>query len=73
MGNPTCKSCGHSLSGAVLRYGFGVGYDALPEGPLRFTPVVELVGWTVTSGIVTGSSDGTLTGLDIQDAGGDQS
>jgi hypothetical protein len=58
------------FAGPVLRYGVGIGYDVSPEGPVRFTPVLEVVGWTVTSGIETGSTDGTLSTAVIEDAGG---
>lgn len=58
------------FSGGVFRYGVGVGYDVTPTSPVRFTPVVELVGWTVTGGIATTSTDGTLTGVGFEDASG---
>lgn len=58
------------FSGSVVRYGVGLGYDVSPDSGLRFTPIVELVGWTINSGIATKSSDGTASGLAIEDAGG---
>jgi hypothetical protein len=58
------------FAGPVLRYGIGIGYDVTPESAVRFTPVLELVGWTVTNGIETGSTDGTLSTAAIEEAGG---
>ena len=58
------------FSGSVFRYGVGLGYDVSPDSGLRFTPVVELVGWTVNGGIASKSTDGTASGLAIEDAGG---
>lgn len=56
--------------GNVLRYGVGLGYDVSPEAQVRFTPVVELVGWRILSGIGAWSPDGTPTNLVVEDAGG---
>jgi hypothetical protein len=58
------------FAGGVVRYGLGLGYDVSPDGPVRFTPIVELVGWSITSGIATGTTDGTLTTATFEDAGG---
>lgn len=58
------------FAGGVFRYGLGVGYDVSPSGPVRFTPVVELVGWSIVSGIATGTTDGTLTTATFEDASG---
>ena len=55
---------------SVVRYGFGASYELTPESDFQFTPVVEPVGWTVTGGYGTGSIDGTVATLFIEDAGG---
>ncbi len=54
--------------GIVARYGVGFGYDASPESTVRITPVVEFVGWTVTSGHATGTTDGTAATVTFEDA-----
>ncbi len=54
--------------GGVIRYGVGFGYDASPESTVRITPVVEFVGWTVTSGHATGTTDGTAATVTFEDA-----
>jgi hypothetical protein len=38
------------FAGDVLRYGVGVHYDLFDIQQIRFTPVVEFVGWTVLGG-----------------------
>ncbi len=42
-----------SFAGDVLIYGLGTGYDVVSKASYRFTPVVEFVGWSVLSGLVT--------------------
>lgn len=56
--------------GNVLRYGVGLGYDATPQAQVRFTPVVELVGWRVLSGIGATSVDGSPAMATVADADG---
>lgn len=56
-GTPTSVTA-ENYYGNVLRYGVGLGYELSPEAQLRFTPVVELVGWNVMGGIVAFSPDG---------------
>ena len=58
------------FSAGVVRYGLGLGYDVSPDSPVRFTPVIEVVGWTVTGGIATATTDGTLSTVSFEDAGG---
>lgn len=41
---------GTDFAGEVLRYGVGVRYDLFQETPVRVSPIVELVGWSVLSG-----------------------
>jgi hypothetical protein len=56
--------------GNVLRYGAGIGYDATPDAQVRFTPVVELVGWRVLGGISIWTPDGTPANADVTEADG---
>jgi hypothetical protein len=41
---------GTDVAGNILRYGAGVSYRACQTQHVRFSPVVELVGWTVLNG-----------------------
>lgn len=41
------------FSGEVLFYGFGPSFDVVSTDRIRFSPVVELVGWRVLSGFQT--------------------
>ena len=41
------------FAGSVLYYGIGPSFDAFDNGKVRFTPVVELVGWRVLNGFET--------------------
>lgn len=52
------------FSGNVLRYGFGFGYRAYQDNSVRITPVTEVVGWHVFSGLKS-----TNTGDRISAAG----
>ncbi len=47
------------FAGDVLEYGAGVSYDLVSGSTFRFTPVLEFVGWSVLSGLVTTPADGT--------------
>ena len=53
----------------VLRYGFGISYDANPDSNFQVAPVLELVGWTFSGGFATGATDGTVTTLVIENGG----
>jgi hypothetical protein len=44
---------GKRFSGDVLFYGLGGSYDLIQGDNVRFTPVVEAVGWSVLGGFVT--------------------
>ncbi len=57
-------------AGPVLRYGAGLGYDLIEDSWLRFTPVVEVVGWQVLGGLATYSENGRASGLESEDATG---
>jgi hypothetical protein len=61
------------FAGNVLRYGVGLAYDVFKcdQCGKRITPVVEVVGWTVLDGLASGSTDGTLAGVFVEDAAGD--
>ncbi len=50
-------------AGNVLTYGGGFGYDLIKRPKFRFTPVVEVVGWTCLGGTeaVVGAIPGTVT------------
>jgi hypothetical protein len=54
---PTDGSAGvdspDEFSGDVLFYGFGPSFDVVSTDRLRFSPVVELVGWRVLNGFET--------------------
>jgi hypothetical protein len=41
---------GTDFSGNIIRYGAGLGYEVFCSDHLRFTPIVEGVGWTVLGG-----------------------
>ena len=41
------------FSGNIIYYGIGPSFDAFDNGKVRFSPVVELVGWHVLSGFET--------------------
>lgn len=56
------------FAGEVIRYGIGYSYDFGVAPAMQFTPVVELVGWTVLDGIVTFSPDATPNNLVISSA-----
>ncbi|MCC9601934.1 hypothetical protein LOC67_15340 [Stieleria sp. JC731] len=44
------------FAGNVLRYGLGASYKALENGSLNVTPVAEVVGWHVFSGLRSDST-----------------
>jgi len=56
--------------GNVLRYGIGLGYDMSPNAQVRFTPVVELVGWRLLGGIGIKAWDGTPANATVTEADG---
>src|SRR5262249_50271225 len=60
---------GTDFAGDIIRYGIGVHYDLTRTERLCFTPVLELVGWTVLSGKESVVNSTGVTG--IQDAAGD--
>jgi hypothetical protein len=41
---------GTDYAGNIIRYGAGLHYDLFRTGSLQFTPVAEVVGWTVLNG-----------------------
>jgi hypothetical protein len=53
-GVPT--SVGGKFSGDVFFYGIGPSYEVYRQGPVRFAPMVELVGWRVISGYQTAAT-----------------
>jgi hypothetical protein len=52
-GLPTSTS--DKFSGRILYYGIGPSFDLYSSSRVRFSPVVELVGWRVLSGFQTGN------------------
>lgn len=58
------------FNGGVIRYGVGLGVDLSPNSPVRFTPVVEVVGWSVLGGLASVSTDGTASTFTVDDAEG---
>jgi hypothetical protein len=53
------------FSGNVLFYGVGPSYELYSSDRVRFTPVVELVGWSVLSGFETGATPEASGGTNI--------
>ena len=63
-GLPTAGS--EKFSGRVLYYGIGPSFDVYSNDRVRFSPVIELVGWRVLSGFQTGNpavTSGPATGF----------
>lgn len=56
------------FAGNVLRYGIGYSYDFGMAPGMQFTPIVELVGWTVLDGLSSFSPDRTPANLVVSDA-----
>lgn len=42
-----------SFSGDVITYGIGPSFDLVDTGSMRFSPVIELVGWHIVNGFQT--------------------
>jgi hypothetical protein len=59
-----------SGAGSVLTYGGGIGYDLIQRPRFRFTPVAEVVGWTVLGG--TEAVNGTVPGTAVTTPAGAQ-
>jgi hypothetical protein len=53
------------FAGDVLIYGLGAGYDVIKKENYRVTPVLEFVGWSVLSGLVTGGAFPSTAGVTI--------
>jgi hypothetical protein len=53
------------FAGDVLIYGLGAGYDVVKKENYRVTPVLEFVGWSVLSGLVTGTPFPSTSGVTI--------
>lgn len=63
-GVPT--SIDDEFAGEILSYGIGPSFDLYRSGNVRFTPVVELVGWHVLSGFQTAvAADPDASGTNI--------
>jgi hypothetical protein len=62
-GVPTSSS--QKFSGNVLTYGFGPSYEVYRNERVRVAPVVEIVGWHVLSGLVTGPANADASGTNI--------
>jgi hypothetical protein len=60
-GVPT--STGDGFAGNVFSYGIGPSFDLYRSGDVRFSPVVELVGWRVLSGYQTPGGDASGTNI----------
>lgn len=56
---------GKQFSGDVLFYGLGGSYDLIRGDNVRFTPVVEAVGWNVLGGFVTVTPPSPADGINI--------
>jgi len=48
-----CSMQSQKFAGDVVNYGVGTSYGLSQQSRVRFTPVLELVGWKVTGGLVT--------------------
>jgi hypothetical protein len=55
----------NGFAGDILIYGLGAGYDIVQKQDYRVTPVVEFVGWSVLSGLVTGGMFPSTAGITI--------
>ncbi|MGH9695874.1 MAG: transporter, partial [Bryobacteraceae bacterium] len=53
------------FAGDVLIYGLGAGYDVVKKEEYRVTPVLEFVGWSILSGLVTGGTVPSTSGVTI--------
>jgi hypothetical protein len=53
------------FAGDVLIWGLGVGYDVIQKEDYRVTPVVEFVGWSILSGLVTDAVTKSTGGITI--------
>jgi hypothetical protein len=51
---------GSNFAGNVLRYGVGAAYTVADTQRLRFSPIVECVGWSVLDGQVLNTSTGAF-------------
>lgn len=60
---------GTDFAGDIIRYGLGLQYELIRTQCLKFTPVVEVVGWTVLSGKESAIAPSGLT--EVMDASGD--
>jgi hypothetical protein len=56
-------SSADKFSGNVLSYGIGPSIELYHSGAVRFSPVVELVGWRVLSGFQTPTADASGTNI----------
>jgi hypothetical protein len=55
----------NGFAGDILIYGLGAGYDVVTKENYRVTPVVEFVGWSILSGLVTGPTFPSTSGVTI--------
>ncbi len=51
--NPLRSPTQQNFAADVVNYGIGASYGLLQQSRVRFTPVLELVGWKVTGGLTT--------------------
>ena len=69
--HPTSGSAGVPTSssrpfwGNILIYGFGPSYVVYRNDRFRVAPVVEIVGWHILGGMVTGAANPDATGINI--------
>lgn len=62
-GNPT--NGGGSFSGNIFFYGIGPSYRVIDHENFKLAPVIELVGWSVTGGQQTGTTNPSASGTNI--------
>ena len=53
------------FAGDILIYGLGAAYDVIRKETYTVTPVVEFVGWSILSGLVTGGNVPSTGGVTI--------
>jgi len=55
----------NGFAGDILIWGLGAGYDVIKNEDYRVTPVVEFVGWSILSGLVTDTATKSTSGITI--------
>jgi hypothetical protein len=64
-GIPLTTQTQNGFAGDILIWGLGAGYDVIKKEDYRVTPVVEFVGWSILSGLVTDPVRKSTAGITI--------